>query len=136
MWPGYLIRLTTSSEQFHKVMNSAHLKTPPTSGLVSKPSAHRIDATTLSHCPKPLTGQYYTSNEDLAAYKKAQYNISIKASPCTILKTGSRTMLKMASHIILKSAPCTMLGVILYHRVEVDDGFAMSPGRYWLCKKY
>ncbi len=39
-WPGNLTRYTTSSEQFHKVMNSAH----------------RIDATTLRPRPKPPTG--------------------------------------------------------------------------------
>ncbi len=132
--PSHLTRHTTSSKQFHEVMNSAH----------------RIDTTTFWSRPRPSTGQHYTYTQDLAAYtkgsepifsqrpqhQKAPPRTMLKASPRTMLKASPCTMLKMAPRTMLKSASCTILGIILYHRVLVDGGLIMYTGRYQLRKGY
>ncbi len=62
-------------------------------------------------------------------------NISMKASPRTMLEDG--TLYYARRHLVLcwKAAPCTMLGVISYHRVLVDGGLAKGTGRCRPCKK-
>ena len=79
-------------------------------------SAHRIDATTLRPRPRPMTGQHYTSTEDLAAYAKGSdpINISRKA----VALEGVTSYYAERRHLVLcwKAAPRTMLeGGISYY---------------------